>query len=488
MATVQLGSELWRKYRRKYMESLWDFCYDLLHYPDIDSNMFRQECEAYDEARRMGHKAHLILWPRGHLKTCIFNIGTNLQDICINPNIRILILSATDKIAEGSLKVISEHIMQNDDLHYFFPEIRPVEGSKYKWTKSEITVNRDQILQDPTVSAFGILSNLTGAHFEKIVYDDIITAENTDTPEKIEKAVKQFEQSICLMIQNVAKKVVIGTIYDAKDLYHRLKKSKQYRVSERTVTEKDPDGFDKFIFPAKFNDTVLGRLKDELRPEIFASQYYLTPIVSSDRLFKEENMRFYSCLPPNGIFYITVDPASSTKSTADKSAILTCYWAPADSEHMLGSIYIHRYIHARLPTENLVELIINEYVEVRPFAMSIETAAAEGGYLWTYFLSQCQRKNLSGMNIKQFNPSTQKSKFARISMLQPWFQRGDVFMKEEHVEMKDQLINYTGYKKKEHDDLIDALAQQLEIGQMPSGGGDDSEDDEYEPMFRSTGY
>jgi phage terminase large subunit-like protein len=145
------------------------------------------------------------------------------------------------------------------------------------------------------------------------------------------------------------------------------------------------------------------------------------------------------------------------------------------------------YVHKRMKTDMLVESIISKYVEVRPAGMAIEISATFGG-LWEYFWSECHKRGLSGISVLRFTPKPNQSKYERICMLQPWFKRGQIYMRKEHQEMRNQLLHYTGYKKKEKDDLIDSFAQQLFVGKMPDFTSMTETEDEYEPIWSETGY
>lgn len=424
----------------------------------------------------------------------IITIGQSLQDICRDPNVRILILNATSENAEGFLDVIQQNIMSNDKMDFFFPGIRPEKGST-KWTKNSITVSRPMIMKEPTVRAIGIGTNIVSQHYDKIRFDDIVSYDNSDTPDKRGR-VKGYHEMAQAVLEPGGLDQLIGTRYDFEDLYNDLLESGLYKWSEHALQEEtnklDSDGepIVTYIFPQKFNAKIEDKLKMKMSGARFSAQYYNRPILHEDQLFKEGDIKYYEDLPPNGTTIITVDPASSTKSHADRSAIMTCYWVPVCYEYPFGAIFVIHYSYDKYPTLALFKMMFTEYMQFRPHFMSVEVAGSQSGSFWEFLCQEIHEKKYGSMNIRPFTPSTKSSKYERIAMLQPWFQEGRLFMRKEHIQLKDQLTRYTGYKRHERDDLIDALAQQLQVFTMPEpvNIGEHKENDEYELLYDGIPY
>lgn len=480
---IKSGSADWERYREIYRSSLWDFCFDILGYRDIDYQFFHEECKIYDENLTKGVRFQLRLFPRFHLKSSIYTIGGCLQDLCKNRNYTQIIISDTDDMAQSWLEVIALNILQNEDLYFFFPEIRPTPDRRTKWNKHSIIINRDIISPDPSIFACGITTNVVGKHPNKILFDDVVTYENTETIAKIAKTKMSYEHLMSLPDPKVGRVEANGTRYMHDDLYDTMIKSGLYCIRERAVEEGEVDekGNKIYIFPKKFDDEAMAVIKANQSPFVTSCQYYNKPTSHEDQLFTEDMFKFYDELPKNGVFYITVDPASSVSSSADKSAIVACLWAEPDTEHPLGAIYVHSYVHKRLKTDSLIDHIIEKYIEIRPVLMSVEVSATFGG-MWEYLMTECNRRGLGGISMRKFIPKSTQGKYERICMLQPKFKQGMIYMKKNHFDLQEQLLHYTGYKKKEHDDLIDAFAQQLFVGRMPEPV-EEKQEDEYGDLY-----
>ena len=494
MANLEMKSERWERFRKHYLEDLWAFNFDVLGFEDIDNAFHRKELGLIDENRRNAVRGQVYLWPRGHLKSHCVTIGQSLQDICRDPNVRILILNATAENAEQFLQVIATNILENEMLNYFFPDIRPGKGET-KWTRASITVPRTRIKPEPTVRALGITSNVVSQHFDKIRFDDIVNDENSDSPDK-QAYIKGRHEMAMAVLEPGGLEQIIGTRYEFEDLYASLRLTGLYAWSEHYLQEPtgkdDRDGNKEtdYIFPQKFNAKEEDRLRKTMSLYRFSAQYYQRPIMHEDQLFKPEYIKFYDALPAGGHMVITVDPASSTKSHADKSAIVTAYWVGPGKDHPFGAIYVVHYFYDKYPAEVLFNQMFDEYIRFSPEFMSVEVAGSQSGSFWEFLCKERSARGYNGMKIRPFTPSTKQSKYERIAMMEPLFRRGSIYMKEEHVDLKVQLTQYTGYKKHERDDLIDAMAQQLQVFAMPPAQKEKVDDEkyDYQPLYEGMPY
>lgn len=496
MANVSMHTKKWERMRTKYKNSLWHLCYDVLDFKDIDNNFHRKALEDFQDWKRNGFDT-LIFWPRGHLKSSLLTIGDSLQEIINDPSIRIMIMNATLPNARQWVTAIGNYILFSEKFRFFFPEIKPYEDSRAKWNREEIRIDRGGVtsreIPEPTLKGYGADSNITSQHFDIHKYDDLQNWENAQTPEQIINVYKKYQASLSVLEPD-GRKDIIGTRYGAGDIYSYMLKMDTFKCSSRQLKEDNGSGKEVYIFPQKFNKKVEKKLKEELALEgnefHFYCQYYNKIIHDSSKPFQESQILHYEALPPNGVYYITIDPASSTKSHADKSAIVSCYWVGACQRYIEGAIFLHKYIHDRLTLAALLEHMFGMYTEIRPELMSVEIAGAQSHTLWERIIEEDDRRNIKA-SLHRYQPKPSESKHSRIMSMQPMFKRGKFYIREEHVDFKDQLLSYTGIKKHEKDDLIDAVAQQLQIGQFPPGANDEDEEydrDGYKPLFGSTGY
>ena len=160
----------------------------------------------------------LLLLPRGHQKSTIFSVALSIQEILKNPDIRIKLISATWPLAKDLLHQ-TKSILEQSAL----PEIfGPFVADKCRWTTDVIDVaQRTKWLKDPTISTGGIDTGKTGGHCDLMIFDDIVTPENTTTPDQVRKVVDGYQACLPLLDPG-GKLLLIGTRYVMADIYGYL--------------------------------------------------------------------------------------------------------------------------------------------------------------------------------------------------------------------------------------------------------------------------
>lgn len=157
----------------------------------------------------------LLLLPRGHQKSTIFTVARTIQEILKDPDIRVKIISATWPLAKDLLHQIKAILEQSALPEIFGPFLQP----KCRWTTDVIDVaQRTKWLKDPTISTGGIDTGKTGGHCDLLIFDDIVTPENTTTPDQVRKIVEGYQACLPLLDPG-GKLLMIGTRYVMADIY-----------------------------------------------------------------------------------------------------------------------------------------------------------------------------------------------------------------------------------------------------------------------------
>jgi hypothetical protein len=138
-------------------------------------------------------------------------------------------------------------------LHSCFPDVvwANCEKDAPMWSLDDgLMLKRNTNRPEATIAAFGLIEGMpTGRHFERRVYDDIVTEDMAESTDVLEKVKNKFDSS-----QNVGKEGghhrVIGTFYHHNDplTYIRDKKT--------------PEGLRAYVFrfkPATHDGTACGR-------------------------------------------------------------------------------------------------------------------------------------------------------------------------------------------------------------------------------------
>lgn len=160
----------------------------------------------------------LVLLPRGHQKSTIISVIWVIQQLLRNPNLTVGIYSANWKLSKDLLHQI-KNMLVTSPLKSLFGSF---EGSG-RWTIESIDINQKNkaLSKDPSISTGGIDGGKTGSHCDLMIFDDIVTPENTTTPEQTRKTIEAYKD--CLPLLNPGGRiVVIGTRYAQGDLYGQL--------------------------------------------------------------------------------------------------------------------------------------------------------------------------------------------------------------------------------------------------------------------------
>lgn len=315
----------------------------------------------------------LTLLPRGHQKSMLIAYKVAWW-ITRNPQVTILYISSTSNLAEKQLKAIQD-ILTSKIYRRYWPEMVNVrEGMREKWTTGEISVDHPKRklegVRDPTIFTAGLTTSITGMHCDIAVMDDVVVKENAYTEDGRNKVREQY--SLLASIKNTgAETWIVGTRYDARDLYEDLKTIQLqiydrngeqigtqpvYEVFERVV-ENRGDGTGEFLWPRQrrsdgqwfgFDIPSLAAIRAEYLDRMqYRAQYYNDPndpdnvSIGTDRFqyydrsklnekygtwfFKEQKLAVFSA----------IDFAFSTKIAADYSAIVVVGISPENDIYVL---------------------------------------------------------------------------------------------------------------------------------------------------------
>lgn len=406
------------------------------------------------------HKKKLILIPRGHLKSTLVTIGYSVQQIAKNPNIRILILNATWQMAVDFVTEIKNHLTKNEYLKELYGDLA---NNPTEWSQDRITLQRtDQNIKGPTVWASGIESNLVGSHPDLIIMDDLMTRDNTNTREAIEKIILRYKDALDLL-EPGGQLIVIGTRWVESDLYSwfmdkDLGIRQSYDIMIKRAYTGDlitGEGFDS-LWPAKF---TLKELQDRQREKgwyEFSAQYLNDPVPEEDADFKREWFQYYNYEEVRGQnvkTIMSIDPAISLEKDADYTAITV--W----SIDQFGNIFNRDLQRGHWKPSSIIEAIFTMYESWHPDMILLETVAYQKALAYSLREEmQARKRFLPIVEIKQHD----KSKDQRIRSLQPLYAAKKVFHRKElslNPYLEEELLKFP---RARHDDIIDSLSMALD--------------------------
>jgi len=266
----------------------------------------------------------LILMPRGHLKSTLCSVALVLWRIYQNPDIRILVGTATKPLATSFVREVKQYF-EDDELQTtvwnarphmsgnlipkldgqarkakskrnvgdddnFEEEFTEAEDKKVVWKADALQVVRTKIMKEPTLVASSVGSPATGFHYDLAIFDDLVSFDNSDTEEKllkiinwvgdVESVVDPFNEITSLG----GEFIMLGTRYFYKDIYgiytgedlsedekeerkdlftgkHDLD---EYAVYKKNIYKNGVDSSDGMLWDERFSEPVIERIKKRM--------------------------------------------------------------------------------------------------------------------------------------------------------------------------------------------------------------------------------
>ena len=277
----------------------------------------------YDRCREVesDRDSRLDLWARFHYKSSIITFLGSIQEILLNPDITIGLLSFSARQAKPFLRQIMQEFDGNEKLKQLYPDIlwEKPRLQAPKWAENEgICVKRQANPKEQTIEAHGLVDGQpTGRHFDLIIYDDVVVQEAVNTPEQINKTTTQWELSLNLGSTYRPRFQYAGTRYSYGDTYGTIlqRAAVKPRIHPATVNGK-MDGDPVFLEIDRWEE-----IKKTTSTYTVACQQLLNPIAGSDIAFKEDWWNEWEIRPYTLNVYIMCDPAHSRKRESNRTAI-----------------------------------------------------------------------------------------------------------------------------------------------------------------------
>lgn len=174
--------------------------------------------------------------PPNHAKSMTVSVDYATWRICMDNNVRILIVSKTKELAKDFLYAIKQRLTHQQfiELQRAYAPPEGFEKSAEKWQQDEILLRRSEAFEkDPTVQALGIGGQIYGSRADLIILDDCVTLSNVN---EYEKQIRWLQQEVINRPQPGDRIMVLGTRVDAIDLYKELRNPDRYPDNESPWT------------------------------------------------------------------------------------------------------------------------------------------------------------------------------------------------------------------------------------------------------------
>ena len=407
---------------------------DLLTAPD----RFHGQLCRFASQRGTG-KGRLCLAPRGHFKSTINTVASTIQDLVINPDSTILIMTGATELHKEFLAAIKEHIESNSILRGLYPYLRP--GTS-KWDATKIVVNRRPGIVEPSVTALSWKQSPEGKHYTRVKVDDIATLENMETRLQAKKVLKKLQDLVSNIITNDF--LMSGTRYADFDPYDWVIRELVGNDIWELITfiaetdEPNPDwpGHGMPIFPERFTTEVLKTKALTLRDRYWA-QYMNDPMPEELQKIKRDMFLYWDSVDdlPDLTFYLGGDHASGEEHGGISESVLTVGGIDAE-----GRIYLREVVGGIKSTADFVDLTFKLYDKYNIMDGLIERYSSAGNMLKEQF-SNAMRDKARYIPIHfETGGGTQKEKRIETVLSAPYEQRAILHPRsEENGELENQL-------------------------------------------------
>lgn len=388
------------------------------------------------------HPKALIELPRDHGKS-VQVCGRVLWELGRNPGLRVKLVCATEGLAAQRSRFLRDAIAGNQVLQDVFPDLRPGEP----WAAEEFTVARPADVIGPTVSAVGVGTGSTGSRADLLVCDDVVDVRGLHSKAERDRVAAYFFDNLMNLLEPDGRFWGLCTPWHPDDLNARLKANPAFAVFRRAVgPDLEP------VWPEKWPRERLAERKAEIGAASFARGYRLLPIDESEVTVRAEWVKFWGDELPREAFervVLAVDPAVSTRATADNSALVVL-------GKVGNEVRCLEAVGRRVATPGLVELIDAADRRWRPDTILFEANAAFEG-----IKELLVRHARFGPRV--LGSKAGKSKEARVAGFSVSVQNGSFKLKGDgtgrvDAGQRDLFEELTTFPFAPHDDLVDAAA------------------------------
>ena len=393
----------------------------------------------------------------------IITEALTIQEILNNPELTFCIFSFNRPIAKGFLRLIKREFETNEKLKTLFPDVlwQTPRTESPKWSENEgITVKRKGNPVEATVEAWGLTDGQpTSRHFNRLIYDDVVTDKSVNTPEMMQKVIDGWRLSLNLV--SVEYKVrYIGTRYHANDMYG-------YLIDEGVATPR--------LIPATDDGTPTGtpvmwshelflQKYREMKEYTASCQLLQNPLVDKVKGFDYKDLKFWR---PTELYrlnkYILVDPANEKRKTSDYTS-MWCVGLGSDKNY-----YVIDILRDRLNLTERTNKLMDWILKYSPLKIGYERYGMQADIQHIEYVMETTNFRFHGRLI-ELGGSTKKSD--RIGSLEPLLRARRLYLPEycfytNYEGRKQDLVKvfieeeFNCWPVPKHDDMLDALQRVL---------------------------
>jgi predicted phage terminase large subunit-like protein len=422
------------------------FCTEVLGFKDLRKDPHEDLGKMLTGMKK---RKGLVLMPRGSFKSTEVTTAFPLWLMTKNPNIRILISSETQRNSIKYVKEIKSHLESNPRFKAIFGDY----VSSNTWRDNEFIISKRNFpKKEPTVMASSLeKQTIVGLHFDYIILDDVVSRNNINTQEQVQKTIDHYRLLLSVLDPGQDKKMIlVGTRWSWVDLYGWIldgEEKDQFEVYIRQAL--NPDGT--LLLPDRLTAEFLEEQRKTQGEFIYKCQYFNTPVAGDTATFRPEDIQYYTEINKSVYTFVSIDPASTSKTTSDYTAIVV---VSVDCDE---NWYVREAMNLKMDLSGIIQELYILQKKYNPMCFLMERFQIETG-LKQLLLYEGEKRQ-EWLTVKDIKTDTRRSKERRIESLQPKFNGGKIFLKREQADLIHQIVHHPQVK---NDDLVDALKNFVE--------------------------
>ena len=305
-------------------------------------------------------------------------------------------------------------------------------------------------------------TSMTGVRGDRVILDDPISADNANSPAKLEAVkiaftetlptrVNSEKSAIVVVMQRLNEADVSGVILEMGLPYVHLCIPMEYEPDRKCRTAigwEDPRTTPgELMFPERFGQAQVDELKKTLGPYGSAGQLQQRPAPRGGGIIKGEWFQYYEHVPALEFRFITADTAQKTAQQNDYS-VFQC-WGRSKT----GQAVLLDQIRGKWEAPELIENARKFWLKMRDSsgptlrAMMVEDKVSGTGLIQTL-----RREGIPVIPVQR-----DKDKVSRAYDAAPFIASGNVLLPQDRVFVDDLLAEAVTFPGGAHDDQLDPL-------------------------------
>lgn len=402
-----------------------------------------------------------------------------------DPSLRFLILSADDRAAKRMSRDCRNIITRH-------PLASHLRGREEQWRENQFDVVGNDDARNPSVSAYGITSNITSARTDICVFDDVEVKRNTGNEEMREKIRLRINEVDHLLIPVTGRKLFIGTPHAFESIYpERIEMGATSLFLPLIMNPEGewPEMQGESRWADRFTEDVIKLRQLQSTKGEFLSQYQLIPVSVEDSILEPDKCLIYEqevlYYRSHGRLYANIGGIRDAHGTilgGQDVVSVSAFWDPSlskakgDSSVLAivystdrGHYFIHRLFTITGDADQQCKQVRKHLVEFKVPAVGIETNGI-GGFLPQILLKQTRG---TGIGVDEVFTSLVSKGVSIVEAFETPLSISAIHISKQVSETPflQQMRDFHPRNTRVKDDYIDAASKAIEREPIRMGRG-----------------